>query len=362
MTTREARVWNPATNEWDKVGIQPGPTGPMGPRGPVGPEGPQGEVGPGNSLSIGTVQKGEQADAQITGTPPNQSLSLTLPAGDQGPAATIAVGKVTTLPAGANATVANTGTTGAAVFDFGIPKGADGAGDIIPIGSIFPFAGTNVPSGWLLCDGSDYDSGTYPKLSAAIGATFGTKVPNLSGRFPLGANATYPIGTTGGQSSINKVVAHQHSVSGSVSVSVSQDNGLSVSGSTTFDGSHGHTASGTGTTTQNESTHDHGNVLTEVSGNRENRNTNSPGTPTVASIGSTIGRTAASYLGHNHTIVFSVPCDTQGGHSHSISGSTGAHSHTASGSLSGASAASTGDATVDVLNPFLAINYIIKAA
>lgn len=48
--------------------------------------------------------------------------------GDPGQAATITVGNVTTLPAGSSATVTNTGTTSSAVFDFGIPKGADGTG------------------------------------------------------------------------------------------------------------------------------------------------------------------------------------------------------------------------------------------
>ena len=48
--------------------------------------------------------------------------------GDPGQAATINVGTVTTLPAGSDATVTNSGTTSAAVFNFGIPKGADGSG------------------------------------------------------------------------------------------------------------------------------------------------------------------------------------------------------------------------------------------
>jgi hypothetical protein len=48
--------------------------------------------------------------------------------GAPGEAATVKAGKVTTLPAGSAATVTNSGTTNAAVFDFGIPKGADGTG------------------------------------------------------------------------------------------------------------------------------------------------------------------------------------------------------------------------------------------
>lgn len=55
--------------------------------------------------------------------------------GDTGDAATIAVGTVTTGAAGSSATVANSGTSGAAVFDFAIPQGdagADGLG--VPAG------------------------------------------------------------------------------------------------------------------------------------------------------------------------------------------------------------------------------------
>lgn len=46
--------------------------------------------------------------------------------GDPGQAATIAVGTTTTLAPGSSATVTNSGTSSAAIFDFGIPRGADG--------------------------------------------------------------------------------------------------------------------------------------------------------------------------------------------------------------------------------------------
>ena len=47
--------------------------------------------------------------------------------GDPGEAATITVGETTTLPAGSDATVTNSGTSSNAIFDFGIPTGANGA-------------------------------------------------------------------------------------------------------------------------------------------------------------------------------------------------------------------------------------------
>ena len=60
----------------------------------------------------------------------DQSLStpawVEIVGGEAGAAATIAVGTTTTLDAGKDATVANSGTSSAAVFDFGIPKGAKG--------------------------------------------------------------------------------------------------------------------------------------------------------------------------------------------------------------------------------------------
>ncbi len=48
--------------------------------------------------------------------------------GNDGTAATIAVGTVTTGAAGTNASVTNSGTSSAAVLDFVIPRGADGSG------------------------------------------------------------------------------------------------------------------------------------------------------------------------------------------------------------------------------------------
>lgn len=50
--------------------------------------------------------------------------------GSTGEAATITVGTITTLPAGSNAIVTNTGTQNAAVLNFALPKGADGTSGI----------------------------------------------------------------------------------------------------------------------------------------------------------------------------------------------------------------------------------------
>ena len=63
------------------------PSGLKGDKGDQGIQGIQGVAGPPNSLAIGTVTTGapgSSAAASITGTPPNQTLSLTIPRGDSG--------------------------------------------------------------------------------------------------------------------------------------------------------------------------------------------------------------------------------------------------------------------------------------
>lgn len=76
--------------------------------------------------------------------------------GQDGAAATVAVGSVTTLPAGSNATVVNSGTSSAAVLDFGIPKGDTGDAGVTSV---------NSKTGAVVLDAGDLeydDTETYP--------------------------------------------------------------------------------------------------------------------------------------------------------------------------------------------------------
>lgn len=70
-------------------------------------------------------------------------------------------------------------------------------GDLgVPIGTVFPYAGTTPPLGYLLCDGSEVDQQQFPDLFVILGTTYngttsllglGTfRLPDLRGRFALG--------------------------------------------------------------------------------------------------------------------------------------------------------------------------------
>ncbi|MCH5350617.1 MAG: collagen-like protein [Clostridiales bacterium] len=98
-------------------GIPRGATGATGPQGPQGAQGAQGATGPQGEQGIQGVPgpQGEQGLQGVAGTN-----------GTDGAAATVTVGTVDTLEPDQNATVTNSGTTTAAVLNFGIPRGATG--------------------------------------------------------------------------------------------------------------------------------------------------------------------------------------------------------------------------------------------
>lgn len=90
------------------------------------------------------------------------------------------------------------------------------------VGEIKQYAGATVPQGWHLCDGSELLKEDYPLLYEAIGDLWGTasdsdhfKIPDFSGRVPVGFNSADTIfdtvGKTGG--SKNAIVPyHNHNL------------------------------------------------------------------------------------------------------------------------------------------------------
>ena len=128
------------------------------------------------------------------------------------------------------------GTTNAENYALNVVGGNANCYGVYPIGSIIIFGGTNgqtnVPSGWLLCDGTLYDADDYPMLADIIGITYGGtagtnfNVPDLSTRSGVGSadvdginiaideNVSVDSSKTGGNQTLNasQLVSHSHTV------------------------------------------------------------------------------------------------------------------------------------------------------
>lgn len=128
-----------------------GDTGSKGDTGPMGPKGAKGDTGAAATVQVGNTNTGAPGtNAQVTnaGNEHFAVFNFTIPRGDKGEkgdtgaqgakgdkgdkgdagtVATITVGSTTTTNPGTNATVTNSGTTSAAVLNFGIPRGATGS-------------------------------------------------------------------------------------------------------------------------------------------------------------------------------------------------------------------------------------------
>ena len=194
-----------------------GPAGPTGPQGPTGPKGdtgatgPTGPQGPAATITVGTTTTGNPGtNASVTNsgtssaavfnfTIPRGNTGATGPQGPDGDAATIAVGTVTTGAPGTNATVVNSGTSSAAVFDFTIPRGdkgesGSGAGDML--------ASDYDPNGVVQNAGGivDYVDSVIPTVNDATltiqqnGTTVDTFTANASSN--VTANITVPTKTS----------------------------------------------------------------------------------------------------------------------------------------------------------------------
>ena len=96
----------------------------------------------------------------------------------------------------ANNTGTLTGTPGGSLTWNGQP--------LLPVGIVQAFAGSTIPTGWLLCDGSAVSRTTYAKLYAVIGTTYGAgdgsatfNLPNLTDKFVEGSATAGTVKSAG---------------------------------------------------------------------------------------------------------------------------------------------------------------------
>lgn len=100
--------------------------------------------------------------------------------------------------------------------------GSAAGGQTVQTGTIQDFAGTVVPDGFLLCDGTAVSRVNYPNLFSVIGVAWGIgdgsttfNLPNLIDRTTLGSTSG-GVGTTGGADSatldVANLPAHNHGI------------------------------------------------------------------------------------------------------------------------------------------------------
>ena len=247
-----------------------------------------------------------------------------------------------------------------------------------PIGMISPYSGSVSPTGWLLCDGSSYSTTTYANLFAVIGYTFGGttgsfSVPNLKGRVIVGMDATQTefdlLGEAGGAKT------HFHTIAASNPIGSTNHDGHSHGvndhahgfniAQTEGGGAHNH---GVSVTNNNSGTHGHSDNF-GVSMSQANVTALAPTSGTPG------GQTARS---HTHPTNVTGSVSDAGSHSHANTAATnggGDHNHGLNITMannSGTNANSGGSHshsttvpqhssdTLSNLQPYLALNYIIK--
>lgn len=216
---------------------------------------------------------------------------------------------------------------------------------LVPVGSIQAFAGSSAPDGYLWCRGQAVSRTTYADLFAVIGTTYGAgdgsttfNLPNLGGKVPVGGNSSWTLGNTGG--SADAIVPHHRHT---------YDMSDATSGSTTL-------------TTSQIPAHTHGSKT--VSYTFQVRKSGSgasgafPYNNSTVENGSATGAPNAAGTG-TYSLDRVVLSDT---HTHNSVGGGGGHTHTISRTTTNTSYAGTsGNTTNANMQPYLVLNYIIRA-
>lgn len=186
------------------------------------------------NVSVGsttTGAAGSSASVTNSGTTSNAVFNFTIPRGDtgatgstgpQGPkgdtgtAATIAAGTTTTGAAGTSASVVNSGTSSAAVFNFTIPRGDTGAtgatGPQGPKGDTGAGVASGGTTGQVLTkvSGTDYDT-TWTTLTGTLNYqgswNASTNTPTLTSS--VGTNGYYYVVNVAGSTNLNGITDWQ---------------------------------------------------------------------------------------------------------------------------------------------------------
>lgn len=215
-----------------------------------------------------------------------------------------------------------------------------------PIGTVVMYTGlingskTNLPNGWLLCDGSEVSISSYPTLDAVVGTRYGARtngsggagtshfrVPSLTDKIPVGhiqtnTDAPNTISSTSDSTTLN---AHTHTSSHN---SNAVDD-FSTHGHEVTAGNSGHNH---GVSTANKSGGTHHNLGADGQHVHEYKFGNFGGISTTSSDQSHTHGSSNSNIGHTHNAANANSFS----HIHNSNATSLDHSHTVTVSTSDA--------------------------
>jgi microcystin-dependent protein len=218
----------------------------------------------------------------------------------------------------------------------------------LPVGGGCLWFTPTPPTNFLIADGTLLDTTTYATLFAVYQYRFGGSgasfaLPPLAGVFPMGANATYPLATVGGEAThvltAAELAAHVHPIT-----QVAHTHTASAPAHTHADAGHGHP----GSTAGDSGTHAHGSNLLKFVG--------SGGTLGVGTtpFNVTEGNTDASNAPGVNVNVAAGAANIQAAQPAITINPTTPPGPTATGNNAG------GGAAHNNLPPYLAINFIVR--
>lgn len=242
-----------------------------------------------------------------------------------------------------------------------------------PVGAVMMWLTGSIPQGWLLIDGTNRSRTTYSRLFSLWGTTFGNGdgsttfgTPDMRQRVPVGFDSTVTafnaLGKTGGEAThvitalelpshthtIDHGHAHNVSVNGTGAINTGNDNT-----------DHAHTVN----------SHSHGGATGSM--NRSNPHGHSA-LATARSIYAASGSSAGLYAAGYDTAVSSTDINHEHGIGAESPGTGGRsayhqhdynHGHGVSGgvtSMTGNSGATGSGTAMNLLQPFLVVNFIVK--
>jgi microcystin-dependent protein len=239
--------------------------------------------------------------------------------------------------------------------------------DPIPSGTIVITAFASSPFGWLICDGQAISRTTYSELFAGLGTTYGAgngtttfNIPNLKGRVVVGVDSAQTefdaLGETGGSKA--SVATHDH---GTHFHSIEHNHPAKTSGGQSVDHSHGDDHVHSGGTGGHSADHSHGFSFTETTDSTGDGAARYDSSGAGAQGTQNYGTGGAS-VDHSHG--FTTNAKSTQGYGTNTGGASVGHTHDVDlDNFTGNSATQTaqsGGTTSGNLQPYMALNYIIK--